>query len=99
MTEPKERLRPSKFDNAALFSFAFQMTNVMWVKYHLLDVRKSAIFAASHKTRTLNVGFYLQEDLWKLSSDKGEVFFLFIAIYSLISTQTYCNQRVKSAGH
>ena len=24
-----------------------------WVKYHLLDVPKSAIFAASHKTRTL----------------------------------------------
>ena len=27
-----------------------------------------------------------QEDLWKLSSDKREVFFLFIAIYCLIST-------------
>ena len=40
-----------------------------------------------------------QEDLWKLSSDKREVFFLFIAIYCLISTQTYCNQRVKIAGH
>ena len=39
-----------------------------------------------------------QEDLWKLSSDKREVFFLFIAIYCLISTQTYCNQRVKIAG-
>ena len=36
---------------------------------------------------------------WKLSSDKREVFFLFIAIYCLISTQTYCNQRFKSAGH
>ena len=36
---------------------------------------------------------------WKLSSDKREVFFLFIAIYCLISTQTYCNQRLKSAGH
>ena len=35
----------------------------------------------------------------KLSSDKREVFFLFIAIYCLISTQTYCNQRFKSAGH
>ena len=45
------------------------------------------------------VGFYPQEDLWKLSSDKREVFFLFIAIYCLISTQTYCNQRIKSAGH
>ena len=33
-----------------------------------------------------------------LSSDKREVFFLFIAIYCLISTQTYCNQRVKIAG-
>ena len=40
-----------------------------------------------------------REDLWKLSSDKREVFFLFIAIYCLISTQTYCNQRVKIAGH
>ena len=39
-----------------------------------------------------------QEDLWKLSSDKREVFFLFIAIYCLISTQTYRNQRVKIAG-
>ena len=45
------------------------------------------------------VGFYPQEDLWKLSSDKREVFFLFIAIYCLISTQAYCYQRVKSAGH
>ena len=40
-----------------------------------------------------------QEDLWKLSSDKRGVFFLFIAIYCLISTQTYCNERVKIAGH
>ena len=40
-----------------------------------------------------------QEDLWKLSSDKREVFFLFIAIYCLISTQTHCNQRVEIAGH
>ena len=39
-----------------------------------------------------------QEDLWKLSSDKREVFFLLIAIYCLISTQTYCNQRVEIAG-
>ena len=37
----------------------------------------------------LGVGFYLQEDVWKLSSDKREVFFLFIAIHCLISTQTY----------
>ena len=44
-------------------------------------------------------GFYPQEDVWKLSSDKREVFFLFIAIYCLISTQTYCNQRVNIAGH
>ena len=36
---------------------------------------------------------------WKLSSDKREVFFLFIAIYCLISTQTYCNQRFKSVGN
>ena len=26
----------------------------------------------------MRVGFYPQEDLWKLSSDKREVFFLFI---------------------
>ena len=32
---------------------------------------------------------------WKLSSDKREVFFLFIAIYCLISTQTYCNSDLK----
>ena len=45
------------------------------------------------------VGFYPCEDLWKLGSDIREVFFLFVVIYCLISSQTYCYQQIQSAGH
>ena len=64
----------------------------------VLEALRSVLETLGKYTHVQGVVPLAQEDLWKLSSDKREVFFLFIAIYCLISTQTYCNQRVKIAG-